>query len=528
MQKKPITVKSGLSPPPNMNIPQNKSRILSKFQEDDIFGEQEIDLEDEFKTLKLSDLNQFQKPTLKNNKSNYNMKDYASDFEFEDEIPNLEFKLNEPVNEDLRLSPGTLSSSSRRKSLSEYSEGTDVTSNFNEEEFEDIDDIFGAPNEESQEISKLHIKLKSKQQHLQSIAENEEKELLRRYRNDEMATLRGRDFDILESDRTINYDFTRDDFDDFEKGFDINGLDNRLQLKQSMPDIRRESINKKNMKKFQSSYNLNSYVNSESKKMEGYNSGYNNPKFDDKVMRKLERIPSFNQKKLNQMMEKNENFRVTKEQLLQQYQEIDKQHKKTNQKILNLKKSMSMPAKRGKKIGLVKYLGDVPVTGTNSTMKYNHKLKNWEGNEIELMKFSNMNTKRPSLIKFDDYMKKSKSSSQIPRSQSSHNMVFDPVNLKWVSKDAEDEDVFKDVTELEDQKRGASIFTARTISTKVEEEPNVYIVSKKLIDRFLKEENKIGRKTQYWFNKDDTYNMDTTFNYEYYWDIRKLIMDTDK
>lgn len=528
MHKRPVRVKSGLSPPPNMVAPKNKSRILSKFQEDDIFGEQEIDLEDEFKTLKLSDMNQLQKPKLSSSKSNYNMKDYASDFDFEDEIPNLEFKLNEPVNEDLRLSPGTLSSSSRRKSLSEYSEGTDVTSNFNEEEFEDIDDVFGAPEEQAQDASRLHIKLKSKKQHLQSIAESEEKELLRRYRNDEMTTLKGREFDILESDKTINYDFTRDDFDDFEQGFDINGLNNRLQLKQSMPDIRKESFNKKHMKKFQSSYNLNSYVNSDSKKADGFYAGYNNPKYDDKVMRKLERIPSFNQKRLDDMIEKNENFRATKQQLLQQYQEVDKQHKKTNQKILNLKKSMSMPARRGKKIGLVKYLGDVPNTGSNTTMKFNHQLKNWEGNEIELMKFTNMNTKRPSLIKFDDYMKTSKSSSQIPRSQSSHNMIFDPVNLKWVSKDTEDEDVFKDVTELEDQRRGPSMFTARTISTKVDEEPNVFIVSKKLIDRFLKEENKIGRKTEYWFNKNDTYDLDADFNHDYYWDIRKLIMDTDK
>ncbi|EGV59998.1 hypothetical protein CANTEDRAFT_95466 [Yamadazyma tenuis ATCC 10573] len=483
---------------PHRGISKSKSRILSKFQEDEIFGEQEIDLDDEFKTLKLSDFQPMAKKDVR---------DYAEDFE--NAGGDLNFKLNPPSEADIKLSPGTLSSSPRRKSLSEYSEDTEVTSGFNDEEFEDIEDVFG---KEEPDSSKLYDVLNSKKAKLLHDAEKEEKELIRKYRGEDLTTLKLKnlDIDLIENDKTINYEYTRDDFEDFEEGFENI---HKLSFKKSMPSLKTQSS--LGMRKFQSSYNL---AHDRTRGIDSH------PKYNNKLMSKLGRIPSFyNQRKLNEMIEENENFRLTKQQLLQQYQEIDKQHKRTNEKILNLKKSMSMPARRskGKKIGLVRYLGEDVPNVENSKMKFNNESKNWEGNEIELMKFNSFTTKKPSLIKSNEYNN--------AKGPNSSNMVFDPINLKWVSK-APEEDVFKGLNELnepDNKGRGVSNFTARTLSTNVEESDNVFIVSKKLIDRFLKEETKLARRTEYWFNKHDIYDLDAEFNPDYYWDIRKLVMDNE-
>lgn len=504
MIKRNMRINSGLSPPPNidsrLSSSKSKTRILSKFQEDEIFGEQEIDLEDEFKTLKLLDLQQLQ--LRKNLKA---IKDYGDDFE-DFQPDNFNIKIPPPDTNDMRLSPGTISNSSRKKSLSEYSEDTDVTSEMNEDDFEDVENIFGDQIDDNIETSRVHDVLKNKKLKMKHEADKEEQELMKKYKHDEFVTLKLKNFSVdhLDNEKTINYEFTRDEFEDFEDGFENI---NKLSFKKSMPTF--NSRSKLEMKKFQSSYNLNQQTA---------------PKYNNRVMSKLDRIPSFaNQKMLNEMMEKNKNFKLTKQQLLQQYEEIDKQHKRTNEKILNLKKSMSMPARRvkGKKIGLVRYLGDVPNV-ENSNMRFNKESKNWEGNEIELMKFNTISKKKPSLIKFNDYNTKNDTNV-------AGDMVFDPVNLKWVSQTPE-EDVFKELSDFhepDNKSRGVSNFTARTLSTNNEESENVYIVSKKLIDRFLKEEVKLSRRVENWFDHQQVYELNNEIKTDYYWDIRKLVMDNE-
>lgn len=677
MSSQQLRAKTGISPPPPPDHPLDstsrirrskssrgvsitnkgpKNQLLNKYREtefdDNIFGEEEpleaidVDLDDEFKTLRLQDIQELQnhsespqryllspkkhlgpRVALQRQAANTNsmpVDTYDDEFELEDDLNQSPMKSRANRMEPegiLLLSPDkqsmvTSSPKSHRISLSEYSEegeedhndtDTEVTSNLNEEDFEDIDNIFG--DEESGIYSsagknRFQSILKTQQMKLQNDAEIEERELMKKYnrikkrqqqdkhqgQDHEISTLKLKNLDPEldpfltwkqeqahlpnDNDQTINYEYTKDDFENFEDGFEMDEYPKKLQMKKSMPNVKFKSTNDFSnpymanppLKKFQSTYNLPSDRNL-------------SPKFDNKVMRKLDRIPSFyNHQRLNDMIEQNEAFRMTKHQLLQQYQEIDKQHKQTNDRIVTMKKSMSVPGnygqsksnlkhststkgrRQGKPIGLVRYLNEVPNT-LNSNMKYNHTLKVWEGNDLELLKFNN-NLKKPSLIKFQDYIKKYQTSDQ----KDDGDMVFDDKNMRWVSKTgAEEEDVFGDLKEEEPvdtrmrapssfkpptitpsisnfNSRGVSNFTTRTTSTvnlnsrksskKVDsyETGNDFLISKKNIDRFLKEEAKIAKKTTNWFNQGEIYQItsyDNETNMDYYWDIRNLVIDNN-
>lgn len=707
---------------------QPKNQKLDKYREqhdDEIFGKDEmlepidLDLDNEFQTLKLQDIPQFQQfqNLNSNNSNNHNqmaksppkspqrtlqspnkkvqaksrnqsskakpIDSYDDEFELESEEPFTSPQTNRHAalkqENVLKLSPDknfvvTSSPKSHRISLSEYSEEgeegdkgqmndteTEVTSNLNEEDFEDIDNIFG--DEESGIYSsngknKFQTILKAQQLKLQNDAEIEERELMKKYHRikqkqqstfhkhgsnhdtNEISTLKLKKLDqdldpfgtlkqdqpLADHDNTINYEYTRDDYENFEDGFEVEDYGQKLKLKKSMPNVKfrtSASLNQLHsqlndfgnpkipMKKFKSTYNLPGERNQL------------NPKLDNKTMKKLNRIPSFsNHQRLTDMLEQNETFKLTKQQLLQQYQEIDMKHKQTNDRILTMRKSMSVPGsygqhedgnngnksnmkhslstrgghvkKHGKAIGLVRYLNEVP-NAPNSNMKYNHDQKVWEGNDIELLKFNN-NLKKPSLIKLQDYVKKYKTNNQGENEEGG--MVFDPNNLRWVSKTGEEEeDIFKDLNDGEEgqydvrldesidkddprtikygtvgvksipqikhhpslvpsisnlNSRGVSTFTARTASSTnlssrkssakkgggVEpnhqyETGNDYLISKRNIDRFLKEEAKISKKVQHWFNHGEVYqvrptvNDDPTFRMDYYWDIRNLVIDNN-
>ena len=171
---------AGLGPSPA--VPQNsrahsppKADYLKRFQDqpdanDDLFFEEvEYDdhLDDDFKTLKISDVDRWRQglkeagaKTLRPNLHQF--VETEDDFDdFQDEFVDrndhgLDYELENKRENHQRahaqkkggISPATRSSSSpmRRVSLSEYSENTnetDLTSELNGEEFENIDDIFG-------------------------------------------------------------------------------------------------------------------------------------------------------------------------------------------------------------------------------------------------------------------------------------------------------------------------------------------------------------------------------------------------
>lgn len=529
----------------------SKKELINRFRdvnEDEIFGKPEEleSFEDDFKTLKLGGPQNLE--TIKLNSKSIGKYQELEEEDFDDD---MEFDGNkfeklkyEPRPDDIKISPGTVSTSSprRRKSLSEYSEetnDTDVTSQFNDDDFEDVDNIFG--DEESGiyssgsknygNQSRLNEQLMNKQRKLQNDAEIEEQELKKKYNRlqnqSEINTLKLKDLnnDIDDQGRTINFEYTRDDFENFEDGFDLDaGKLKSFKKKHSMPNFNSHKL--KDMKKFKSSNNL---------------SLNKNPKFNNKVFSRLNRIPSLQQlnesdqpqhqqqhqqlprnndkQALHEAMAQNQSLSMNKHKLLQKYKEFDKQQRQTNEQIKTMKKSISEPANRhNKKIGLVRYLNDIP-NAPNDKMRFNKDLKKWEGNDHELMKFNN-NIKKPSLIKMNDFKPESNES----------NMIFDEKNLRWINKqgDNDESDIFKDVPDLPPP-RGVSLFTQRSISTanEFEEEEEEFNIPPKFIDRFLKEELKIAKKTEYWFNNHETYDLSSDFNYDHYWEIRKLVMDNE-
>lgn len=686
-----------------MRMP-SKNDILARFQEadsdfDDMLGNEQNELQshspdvadpdyfidDDFKTLRLGSndietLKSGNKPSLspinsilKYSENNKHSDSFDEDFldlqEDKFDTHNLAFNLKTSlakptVPEEFKLSPATISTLSpksriRSKSLSEFSEetnDTDVTSQLNEDDFEDVDNIFG--NEESgiyssgggntnnhKETSKLNARranehLIRKQRQLQNDAELEERELYKKYarlqshaNHDEINTLKLKDFktfqnaksrhnpnpldlDALENEKTINYEYTRDDFENFEEGFDLSSpikFDSRLQYiatssrdfhqlkslstkghqmssKMSMPNFNHiantssqpNTFRANNIKKYKSSMDLIGGKESE-------HPFFNN---NNKIIKKLDRIPSFYNKDMlreapDENKKLNADIEVQKQQLLNKYMEItEKQHqlngtspKKTNKSLSFMKQQRSSPSK-GRKIGLVRYLNEnsIPMTTSKSSnnktsMHYNPESKNWEGNDIDLMKFEALTTNglnlpsanpsRPSLITVLDFKSKDR--------KIQGNMVYDSENLKWVNLDKDEEEdevqVFKNLPDLaldndgrDHQRRfhsshgrtpsphklldrGVSTFTQRTTSTNstnseeihkggtTSQEGIEFLLLEKLVERFYKEEAKISKKTKNWFNSNEVYLVGHThtipFNSDYFWEIRKMVIDTD-
>lgn len=696
-----------MTPPHPRNTSQiharnpSKNDILAQFQEveDDfevVLEDDPIDprthnasndgdyfIDDDFKTLRLGSndvetLKTGSKPSLSPmhnlllySEDNKDSDPFNQDFmDFQEEkfdrhnlAFNLKTSLPKPtLPEEVRLSPATMSTLSpksriRSKSLSEFSEetnDTDVTSQLNEDDFEDVDNIFG--NEESgiyssgggrtyqtKETSKINAQranehLIRKQRQLQNDAELEERELYKKYarlqsqvNHDEINTLKLKDFktfhrnrlnqnsldlDALENEKTINYEYTRDDFENFEEGFDLSSpikFDTRLQnvatnsrdfhqieglstkghrmsSKMSMPNFTQfenttaqpNTFRANNIKKYKSSMDLGGGNVSE-------HPFFNN---NNKIIKKLDRIPSFYNKDMlkevpDENQKLNEDIELQKQQLLNKYMEItEKQHqlngtspKKTNKSLSFMKQQRSSP-KKGRKIGLVRYLNDnsIPMTTSKSSssrtaMHFNPVSKNWEGNDIDLMKFEaltssvlklpNSKSSRPSLITVLDFKSKDR--------KIQGNMVYDSENLKWVNLDkGEEEDdvqVFKNVPDLilENDShdhhrrlhsshgrtpsphkmfdRGVSTFTQRTTSTNStnseenhklavsNQEGSEFLLLEKIMERFYKEEAKISKKTKNWFNSNEVYLVghrhSAPFNNDYFWEIRKMVIDTD-
>ncbi|CUM51072.1 uncharacterized protein AC631_02140 [Debaryomyces fabryi] len=611
---KPISRKPSSFRPSGLNITpttnklgrfSSKSDLLARFQdtennneEDDIFGGDafnDLPIEDEFKTLKINP-NELETLRLKNDHAtinNNNIKnrihqfreDDTDDMGFEDDDfsrgnlhLNYRTTLNEPDDDELKLSPGTISTSSpkprmRSKSLSEYSEDTndtDVTSQFNDDDFDninDVDDIFG--NEESGiyssggngNTSKANRHLLMKQQKLQNDAEIEERELFKKYKrltNEETNTLKLKDFtvyghnpidtDALENEKTVDYEYTKDDFENFEDGFDtdvpikldVDKLkqysrgDKSVRMKNSMPNFNNKNKLSK-AKKYKSSMDL---VN----EFETQHPVFNN---NNKIIRKLDRIPSFytkndamksNNSKLNQDIE------LEKQQLLNKYMEITEKQNRLNNRHRKKNLSMKNPNGKNKRIGLVRYLNDnpIPQPNNNSKMKYNPINKKWEGNDIELVKFENLNVPKPLLISFNDFKNNMKDK------KIQGNMVYDPDQLKWINLNKDEDNIFQGLSDLPDLQidkrsvsnsptknigRGVSAFTQRTGSTNSIASSNTngneFEIPPKLIEKFHKEEMKLLKKINYWFQQQNYDLINSDFNHNYFWEIRKMVIDNE-
>lgn len=203
---------------------------------------------------------------------------------------------------------------------------------------------------------------------------------------------------------------------------------------------------------------------------------------------------------------------------------------------------MKHPNGKNKRIGLVRYLNDNPIPQpyNNSKMKYNPVNKKWEGNDIELVKFENLNMPKPLLISFNDFKNNMKDK------KIQGNMVYDPEQLKWINLNKDEDNVFQDLSDLPELQidkrsvsnspiknigRGASAFTQRTRSTNSNVSSNTtnneFEIPPKLIEKFHKEEIKLLKKVNYWFQQQNYDVIDSDFNHNYFWEIRKMVIDNE-
>lgn len=360
-----------------------------------------------------------------------------------------------------------------RETLSEYSEEneTDLTSEFSDQEFE-----WDGFNKNQSIYQQMNQRLIATKVAKQREAEREQRELMQKRHKDydPNQTLRLKDFnkltnenltllDQLDDEKTVNYEYVRDDVEDFAQGFDKD-FETKLRIQPSMPTLR---SNVPTLKKYKS---------------------YGEFKCDNRVKQKLDRIPSF----------------YNKNQLLSKFKETKSYHP------------------HHKKMGTVRCLNnnsEVPVTYPSiSNMKLNKEKNRWEGNDIDLIRFE-----KPSLITHKENKTKKRQG----------NMVYDEQNLRWINTESE-HDVFDDipdlaVKQLQSPVRGLSQFTQRTTSTTAtttapsknnETQHLDFEISRKLVDKFQKEQAKIEKKINHWF-------IDTTseFNTDHYWEIRKMIIE---
>jgi len=580
-----------------------KSEFLRRYEEaddlsddDDIFGQVEDDLDEEFQTLKLNsdDIETLPK-SFKYKLTVLPGREGVVDLEFSpiDSISTSSPKLSILASNRYHgVSSSNYARPVTRKTLSEYSEGdeTDVTSQLNDDEFEDMDNIFGAG--EAGIYNKMNQKLKSKQAELQANAEREERELQNRYSiqqqkklmsNDTNATLKLKDFNQLnkslthqnisfhnqlDNDKTIDFEYTKDEFEDFEQGFDnhfeskmLNSRNNKLKRFYSSsklnPKMQRPPSGQfATMKKYKSTMDVGGL--SKNTVDETADPGFN---FDNRVKSRLERIPSFYHKATRDNDQE-------KREYLNKFQE-----QKLIEKEIRRKRNNETPSK----VGTVRYLNNnsvvnAPQIPTSIIMKYNPATRTWEGNEIDLLRFENL--QKPSLITLNDVkdsipsMNQKKSRQGYTSKETNSHMVFDVENLRWINTNEDNESIFNEIPDLEDfaptkpsqyslssppilslkptalneefhspiTGRGPSQFTQRTTSTNTvsasseeSNEVNEFTISDKLMERFLKEEMKLSKKINHWFRVDETYNFSPDVsNRDYYWEIRNMIMETEE
>lgn len=575
---------------------------LRPTQNDDLFG-----LEDEFGTLRLSPHKQIdprppsksisQKPSLS---PGFMMKfvepqeehlSFDKDFDANDVFnPRNLLKQNQAfVTPKANPSPGTASNTSpiRRRSLSDYSEGTDtgLTSELDDGDFEEeIDDIFGKEESgiyssggrsNSANFSKAGQVLSTKREELQRQAEKEEAEMYERYKKLKQAdvnTLKLKDhngflptnpnhLDALENDGTVNYEYTRDDDEAFEDGFELDqpldleisklhrsvrssSKSRTLEREMLMPNFPK-SLEPSRPTKFKSTMDLNGASRS------------NHPLFNDDndIIKRLNRMPSFHQQSKPQKNddEINRDMELRKKELLEKYMEITERQKKLNTSPKKNKNFTRDSASKRRGVGLVKFLNqgnNVPAVNANGKMKYNHANQRWEGNEHDLVRFeeyeNQQQAKKPGLIRKQDF--------QTRMEEVQGNMRYDAENLRWINTDEDDmenERIFEDLPDLEPndipqysqpqfnfdiQGRGVSTFTQRTILTTSSDrssaigrqnvEAEFQLLARNL-SRFEKEEAKIRRKTHTWFAPKEQYrlNRHNKFTGDYFWEIRKMVCE---
>lgn len=581
----------------NVDTPTIKTRAP-----DDIFG-----LEENIETLKLSNLSkppkpQFIRPSLSpghlmkfQESDNDEEMSFAKDFD-ENDVFNERNIQAHPFLE--KNSPGTASNVSpgQRRSISDYSEGTNLTSEMDEGDFEEIDDIFGK--EESgiyssggrsnqANASRASQVLLEKKKQLQRKAEAEEAEMYERYNHQKrpeepvVNSLKLRDMnhrnqngqpgidqDALENEKSVNYEYTKDDLEAFEDGFDLNGpltfnkdkllhfrsstgTERQLLREMSMPNFPR-SLKSMKPAKYKSTMDLAAVAN------DGH------PFFNNRnnIIRKLNRMPSFHnpnaevhnapQQANNLQDSLDQDLELRKQMLLEKYMEITEKQKKLRTSPRKPRANDQEPVKAGprkKPVGLVKFLNrdSVPATDSNGKMVYNAASKRWEGNEHDLMRFDDAfdpthPRKQPSLIRKQDFLPK--------EGKIKKNMRYDPENLRWVNLDKSDEEnIFDDLPDLEPNdlpqyhtpeppaNRGVSTFTQRTTlttssdrSSAVGRNNNVgqeFHLQPKLINRFEKEEARMKRKMHHWFAPHEHYKVDVPKNFtgDYFWEIRKMVVE---
>lgn len=616
---------------------EEKSDFLRRYQEvnnpsedNDIFGTIEggINFDDDFRTLRIGD---FEPTTIQQGIA---LDEEIDDFEQQlgiQGITNLASPMDSVSTSSPKLSLLTsnrFAENSRkrvtRKTLSEYSEGddTDVTSQINEDDFDDLDNIFGA--EESGIYDKINQKLKAKQKKLEHDAELEEVELKNKYNKQQSQqphdiTLKIKDFNQFLSsndiehtnnhntlanlsyldqieNKTINYEYTRDDFESFEDGFDKN-FESKLQekgtirggmkCKSSMPNMKRNQASsiKKHKSTMDIHLNRRNHNLMEDENEDEFDPGFN---YNNKVIRKLDRIPSFYNSNTRTNLA-NDTSRK-KQQLLNKYSEQTRKENQHRKKILHNSEEASL------RMGTVKYLNtnsviqnpNIPTKTKNMT--YNAASKRWEGNDVDLLRFENMH--RPSLITLRDLQdplnargtinttlgritQKVETSEHASHDKDNRNpnMVYDNENLRWINLNDETDSVFNEIPDLVDPSnprnddyqlssppsfmppratfagippshpklqspinhRGLSQFTQRTVSSNTNSSSNSndhnlsdeFNLSLKMMEKFYKEQEKIHKKTMHWFTANETYNSNQTMNRDYYWEIRKMVIDNE-
>ncbi|CAI5757766.1 unnamed protein product [Candida verbasci] len=415
---------------------KSKNELLSQYKEE-IFGDSEgMEFQNDVETLKINQLN------LSNNNS-----------------PSFQITAKQQIN-----SPTSKASSGKRitkETLSEYSDDTSLTDFISESEFEWGDQFNKNQNIYQQMNQKLIERKRAQQQ--QAEKELEQYETMRNKKLvDPNQTLKLKDFnkltnqnlsflDQLESEKTINYEYTKDDFDEFQDGFE--DLDKKLH-KSSLPSLNLH----KSLKKFHS-MNLSG------------------PKYNDQVINKLNRIPSFYNK-----------------EKLEKYKENEVQHNHKS-KIKNITKLSS------------------PIS--SSKMRFDSKNLRWEGNEEDLYRFN-----KPNFI----------SKNELNHVSKNQNMIFDNNTRKWININEEEDDELFNIPDLKissppkksQSMRGLSQYTQRTTSTNSiseYESKDDFRLSSRLVDKFNKEELKIDKKISHWFQGAIEYKND------YYWEIRKMVMN---
>lgn len=458
---------------------------------------------------------------------------------------------------NINKSNGTGDSSSSRhitkKSLSEYSEGdTDITSQMNEDDFEDLDNIFGA--EESGIYDKMSLHLHSKQLELQQEATLEELELRRKYDMRRKFATQDTTLKLTNLNLTLLDQLEDFEHDDFTTGFD-NDFERVILSKKSLPNLAYKLKNDSQPQSFNQALRKNKSIAA---------IGYNH---DNKVLRKLDRIPLFYHKPEKQerperaiperaeraIPERRHESRNApdskRNSILSKYSEASHVNRKPNHR---------------KSMGFVS--NDYSQSTQSLSMKFNPTALRWEGNEVDLLRFEH----KPSLITLKEYPKKD---------NRNPNMIYDNEKMCWINLDDVEATVFGDIPDLEVSKaipqrefkqrefklqgeaklkqaefkpppvpqlkppasvrasmknmrehdlRGISHSTQRTVSSgngvrnSTNERDRVgdeFVVGGKMMERFKKEEEKILKKTGNWFVGEEGVSKD------YYWEIRRMVME---